>query len=84
MKKKYFDANSTEACSKLTNDNKLAMVQVTAWHRTGDKPLPGPIMTDFFHHHMARRNVFFHYNDVMMSAIASSITSLTIVYSTAY
>ena len=26
-------------------DNKWALVQVMAWHRTGDKPLPGPMMT---------------------------------------
>ena len=28
-------------------DNKPALVQVTAWCRTGDKPLPEPIMTQF-------------------------------------
>ena len=28
-------------------DNKPALVQVTAWRRTGDKPLPEPIMTQF-------------------------------------
>ena len=26
-------------------DNKPALVQVMAWCRTGDKPLPGPMMT---------------------------------------
>ena len=26
-------------------DNKWSLVQVMAWHRTGDKPLPGPMMT---------------------------------------
>ena len=26
-------------------DNKPALVQVMAWRRTGDKPLPGPMMT---------------------------------------
>ena len=25
-------------------DNKLALVQVMAWRRTGDKPLPEPMM----------------------------------------
>ena len=28
-------------------DNKSSLVQVMAWHQTGDKPLPGPIMTQF-------------------------------------
>ena len=28
-------------------DNKSALVQVMAWSRTGDKPLPEPIMTQF-------------------------------------
>ena len=26
-------------------DNKPALVQVMAWHRTGDKPLPEPLIT---------------------------------------
>ena len=26
-------------------DNKQASVQVVAWRRTGDKPLPGPMVT---------------------------------------
>ena len=26
-------------------DNKPALVQVMAWHQTGDKPLPEPMMT---------------------------------------
>ena len=30
------------------------------------------------------RNTFFHYNDVIMGAMASQITSLTIIYSTVY
>ena len=28
-------------------DNKPEEVQVIAWRRTGDKPLPGPMMTQF-------------------------------------
>ena len=28
-------------------DNKSALVQVMAWRRTGDKPLPEPMMTQF-------------------------------------
>ena len=28
-------------------DNKPALVQVMAWHRTGDKPLPEPMMNQF-------------------------------------
>ena len=29
------------------NNNKAALVQVMAWRRTGDKPLPEPMMTQF-------------------------------------
>ena len=29
------------------NDNKSVMVQVMAWRRPGDKPLPGPMMAQF-------------------------------------
>ena len=35
-------------------DNKLALVQVMAWHRTGDKPLPEPMLiriTDAYMRH---------------------------------
>ena len=28
-------------------ENKYALVQVMAWRRTGDKPLPEPMMTQF-------------------------------------
>ena len=28
-------------------DNKSALVQVRAWRRRGDKPLPGPVQTQF-------------------------------------
>ena len=31
-------------------DNKSAMVQVMAWRRTGDKPLPEPMLTQFTEH----------------------------------
>ena len=27
--------------------NKPALAQVMAWHQTGDKPLPGPMVTQF-------------------------------------
>ena len=33
-------------------DNNLALVQVLAWHRTGNKPLPGPMMTHFIDAYM--------------------------------
>ena len=26
-------------------DNKPALVEIMAWHQTGDKPLPAPMMT---------------------------------------
>ena len=28
-------------------DNKPALIQVTAWHRKGDKPFPEPMCTQF-------------------------------------
>ena len=28
-------------------DNKSALLQVMAWHWTGDKPLPEPVLTQF-------------------------------------
>ena len=39
-----FDTNFTEVCSI---DNKWALVQVMAWRRTGDKPVPEPMVTHF-------------------------------------
>ena len=33
-------------------DNKPVLVQVMAWCRTGDKPLPGPMMTQFIDAYM--------------------------------
>ena len=32
---------------RRTIDNKPALDQIMAWRRTGDKPLPGPMMTQF-------------------------------------
>ena len=32
---------------KIPIDNKSALVQVMALHRTGDKPLPEPMLTQF-------------------------------------
>ena len=33
-------------------NNNSALVQVMAWHRTGDKPLPEPMVTQFTHEYM--------------------------------
>ena len=33
-------------------DNKSALVQVMAWHQTGDKPLPEPMLTQFTNTYM--------------------------------
>ena len=33
-------------------DNKPALVQVMAWHQTGDKPLPEPMLTQFTNAYM--------------------------------
>ena len=36
---------SLKFVSKGPNENKSALVQVMAWRRTGDKPLPEPMLT---------------------------------------
>ena len=36
-------------------DNKPALVQVMAWHRIGDKPLPEPMMTQFTNAYMEHK-----------------------------
>ena len=36
---------SLKLVPKSPINNKPALVQVMAWHRTGDKPLPEPMMT---------------------------------------
>ena len=33
-------------------DNKPALVQVMVWRQKGDKPLPGPMLTQFFDPYM--------------------------------
>ena len=38
---------SLKYVSRSPIDNKSALVQVMAWRRTGDKPLPKPLMTQF-------------------------------------
>ena len=48
-------------------------ISIGIWHLTGDMLLPGPMLTRIF-----------HYNDVIMAAMASQITSLAIVCSTGY
>ena len=38
---------SLKFVSKSPIDNISALVPVMAWHRTGDKPLPEPMLTQF-------------------------------------
>ena len=68
---------STRISSKYASpgliDNGPALVEIMAWYRMGVKPLFEPMVV-----------YYTHYDDVMMSAIASQITTLTIVYSTVY
>ena len=37
---------------RIPIDNKPSLVQVMAWRRTGDKPLPGAMMTQFIDAYM--------------------------------
>ena len=43
---------SLKFVSKGPIDNKPAFVQVMAWRRTGDKPLPEPMLTQFIDAYM--------------------------------
>ena len=38
---------SLKSVPKGSMDNKPALVQVMAWHQTGDKPLPEAMLTQF-------------------------------------
>ena len=69
--------------SKGSVGNKSVLVQVITWNWTRNKPLTETIMNQFSDQHI-HHQVPFHYNDVIMSMMASQITSLTIVYSTIY
>ena len=74
----------------------LALVQIMAWRRLGDKPLSEPMMFRLPTHICVTRpqwvNVHInltvpndHYSDVIISAMVSQIiTSLTLVYWTIY
>ena len=42
-----FSSNFTEFVPNGPFDNKTILVQVIAWHRTCDEPLPGPMLTQF-------------------------------------
>ena len=53
-----------------------ALVQIMAWRQKCDKPFPYAMLT--------QSALRWHYNDVIMSAMVSQITSLTIIYSTVY
>ena len=37
---------------RCPTDNKPALVKVMAWHQTGDKPLPKPVMAQFIDAYM--------------------------------
>ena len=39
--------NSMKLVLRSLIDNNWALVQVMAWHQTGNKPLPGPVMIHF-------------------------------------
>ena len=42
-----FDLNFKRFVSEVPVDNKSSLVQVMAWHQTGNKPLPKTTMTKF-------------------------------------
>ena len=74
-------------------NNIPALVQIMAWRRPGDKPLSEAMVVRLLTHicvarpHCCSENRFvlsIHYDDVIMTTLASQITSLTVVYSIAY
>ena len=55
------------------------------WCHAGDKPLSEPMMALFTHAYMHRSaSMSLHYDDLIMTMLASQITSLTVVYSIVY
>ena len=81
---------SNEMSLKGPINNIPALVLIMAWHRPGDTPLYEPVMVSSLTNICVTRPQWVKYsrirghNDVIMSALASQITSLTIVYSTVY
>ena len=74
-------------------NNIPALVQIMAWRRPGDKPLSEAMVVRLLTHicvarpHCCSENRFvlsIHYDYVIMTTLASQITSLTVVYSIAY
>ena len=69
-------------------DNIPSLVQIMALRRPGDKLLSEPMMAILLMHICITLTqwveAIFHYTDVIMSTMASQVTSLTIVYSTVY
>ena len=43
----YIESNFTEVLPRGPIDHKLSLVQVMTWRRTGDKPLPEPMLIQF-------------------------------------
>ena len=81
---------------KAAINNSPSLVQIMAWRRPGDKSLYEPMMVTLLMHIYVNWPQWVnctvaviilptvHYTDVIMGAMASQITSLTIVYSTIY
>ena len=48
----FFIRISSKFVAKSPVDNKPTLVQVTAWRRIGDKPLPEPVLPQFTEEYM--------------------------------
>ena len=59
-------------------DHKLALVQVVAWHRTGEKPLPESMLTQFTDAYMGQYQIVVHfgYGSIMKYFVDISVFSL--------
>ena len=50
--------------------NKSALIQVMAWHRTGDKPLPDPMLNEFTDAYMRHKREL---NDPPWSKVTTTL-----------
>ena len=57
--------------------------RLMVWHRPRGKPLSDPMVFSLLTH-ISATQLLFHYIDVIMTTMASQITSLMVVYSTVY
>ena len=75
----YFFYKSFRMFSLTTNQHLYRQLPVVVWNKKWVDVNSFPLVA-----HKSKHQCWVHYGDVIMSMIASQITSLTIVYSTVY